>query len=224
LYNPTLDLYWYTFPANLPHLLTLWIDCALSNPLGTVKVGLTCNHSLFSTTGVWTADLVPIDTEDEGDGDSSNDNMEKSRDGTEPESDSWFDGDEDAFEDVEPLCVSRPKAVVLIPRPFGVVDSIKGDLTFGFEASRRLPNDGTADCAGAVEGRVRPRGACFGVDPRTGDIGVGGVASGGDLKVNVELVAGDHCDGKVIGYVNDGAVSASVGMDRLCSEGAEEGI
>jgi hypothetical protein len=115
---------------------------------------------------------------------------------------------------------------VLIPKPFGVatVDSTKGDLTFGLEASRRLPNDGTADCAGAVEGRVRPRGACFGVDPRTGDMGVGGVASGGDLKVNVELVAGDHWDGKVIGYVNEGAVSASVGMARLCSDGAEEGI
>jgi hypothetical protein len=47
---------------------------------------------------------VPIDTEDEGDGESSNDSIEKSRDGTEPVSDSWLDGDEDAFEDVDPLC------------------------------------------------------------------------------------------------------------------------
>ena len=59
--------------------------------------------------------------------------------------------------------------VVLIPSPLGVVDSIRGDRTFGLEARRRLPKDGGAAWAGAVEGLGRPRGVTFGVDPNTGD-------------------------------------------------------
>ena len=59
--------------------------------------------------------------------------------------------------------------MVFIPSPLGVVDSIRGDLTFGLELSRRLPKEGGAAWAGAVEGLGRPRGATFGVDPRTGD-------------------------------------------------------
>jgi hypothetical protein len=114
--------------------------------------------------------------------------------------------------------------VVLIPNPLGVVDSMRGDLTFGLELRRRLPNEGGAACTGAVEGRGRPRWATLGVDPNTGDWRVEKVARGGDLRVNVTLVAGDHCAAKVIGYLKDGAASASVGMDRLCSEGTEEGM
>lgn len=82
--------------------------------------------------------------------------------------------------------------VVLIPRPLGVVDSIRGDLTFGREWSLRLPNEGGTAWTGAVEGLVRPRGATLGVDPKIGDCRVEAVARGGDLRVKVVLVAGDH--------------------------------
>ena len=51
-----------------------------------------------------------------------------------------------------------------------------------------------------------------------------GLAIGGDLRVNVTLVAGDHCAEKVIGYLNAGAASASVGIFRLRSEGTDEGM
>lgn len=115
---------------------------------------------------------------------------------------------------------------MLIPRPFGVVDSIRGDLTFGLELRRRfprLPNAGTADWAGAVEGLARPRGVILGVDPKSGDWR-GEAREGGDLRVKVTEVAGDHCAAKFIGYLNDGAASASAGMDRLSSEGTEEGM
>jgi hypothetical protein len=51
-----------------------------------------------------------------------------------------------------------------------------------------------------------------------------GFADGGDLSVNVTLVAGDHWAEKVIGYLNAGAASASAGIFRLRSEGTEEGM
>jgi hypothetical protein len=114
---------------------------------------------------------------------------------------------------------------VLIPSPLGIVDSISGDPTFGLEWSRRLPNDGGAAWTGAVDGLVRPREATLGDDPNTGDWRLeGGLADGGDLRVNVTLVAGDHWAANVIGYLNAGAASASVGTFRLRSEGTEEGM
>lgn len=42
--------------------------------------------------------------------------------------------------------------------------------------------------------------------------------------MNVDEGAGDQSEGKIIGYRNAGAVSASEGMERLCIDGTEEGM
>lgn len=47
---------------------------------------------------------------------------------------------------------------------------------------------------------------------------------GGAWSVNVDEVAGDQSEGKVMGYRKAGAASASVGIERVRIEGTDDGM
>lgn len=115
--------------------------------------------------------------------------------------------------------------MVLIPRPRGVVDSIKGEGTAGRTVILRAPKLGAPEPedTGAVDGLCRPRGTTLGVDPKVGDWR-GEALAGGCWSVKVDEGAGDQSEGKIMGYRKAGAVSASGAMERLCIEGTEEGM